>query len=89
MKDWRFMPQESDWCETRMRFTEDKDHLHNLVDIPMYYAPELLIEPEDDKARDDLYDEAPGLKYAYGYNADQGDTGIWLKMKQYYNNRPH
>lgn len=79
MKDWRFMPHESDWCEMRMQYTEDASLLHALLNVPVYYAPELLIEPEDDQARDKVFAEAPGMEYAYGYNAKMGDTGIAFK----------
>lgn len=84
MKDWRFMPQESDWCEMRMKYTGDAWELERLFNVPVYYAPEMLIEPDDDKARDDVWDVAPGNKYAYGYNKDMGDTNLWLKLKNYY-----
>lgn len=56
IKDWRFMPQESDWAENRMKFTQEKHDLFCLMDIPITHAPELMIEPDDSKARDDVWD---------------------------------
>lgn len=81
MKDWRFMPQEADWCEMRMKYTQDVGDLQHLAYIPLYYAPELLIDAEDEKARDDAYENAPGMKYDYGFNTELGDKGIWYKLK--------
>lgn len=81
MKDWRFMPHESDWCEMRMKYTQDEYSLFRLFNVPVYYAPEMLIAPEDSQAQDDVWEEAPGMKYAYGYNKDMGDKGIWHKTK--------
>lgn len=80
MKDWKFMPQEADWCETRMKYTQDKSHLHCLTNVPTYYASEMLIEPDDDQARDDVFATAPGMKFAPGFNKDQGDTNISFKQ---------
>lgn len=87
MKDWRFMPIEPDWAEMRMKYTQDANLVHNYLNIPVMYASELYIEPEDDQAREDVYDEAPGMKFAYGYNEDMGDTGIMFKVKKYFSNR--
>lgn len=81
MKDWKFMPQEPDWGEARMKYTHYAYELHCLLDIPNFEAPELLISPDDQKARDDLYDEAPGNRRAYGYDPELGDTGLLFKNK--------
>lgn len=77
------MPHEDDWNEMRMKYTQDARLLDTYMNIPVHYATELYIEPEDDKARDDVYDEAPGMKYEYGYNEDVGDTGIMFKMRKF------
>lgn len=71
-----------------MQYTQDANSIKNLLRIPVYYAPELLIQPEDDKARDDVYEEAPGMKFAYGYNVEMGDTGILFKDKVVHPKKP-
>lgn len=82
MKDWRVQPTEDAWCEMRMNYTQEAPRLRFLTNVPVYYAPELLLDPELEKIRDDLILEAPGEEYAYGYNTDLGDTNVLLKSKQ-------
>lgn len=81
MKDWKFMPLEPDWGEARMKYTQDAHDLYCLLDIPNFEAPELIISPDDKKARDDLYEAAPGIRRAYGYDPELGDKGLLLKNK--------
>lgn len=78
MKDWDLM-YEWDWCEMRMRFTEEKSDLMNYFNIPRFEVPELTTDPEDWKKWADIYYEAPGMKYATGYNQDMGDKGLLFK----------
>lgn len=80
LKDWR-LPKEWDWCEARQRFTHDKPDLMNYFNVPRYDVPELLRSAEDSKAFRDIWYNAPGMKFAYGYNEDQGDQGTLLKNK--------
>lgn len=80
MKDWR-LETEWDWCEFRMRYTEDKPTLMNYFNVPRFDAEELLWAPEDVIAWRRIWFNAPGMKYTTGYNADMGDTGILTKNK--------
>lgn len=87
MKDWRY-PNEWEWCEMRMRFTDEKPDLMNYFNVPRFDVPELTTSPEDSKKFNDIWYNAPGMKYRYGYNEDVGDTGILTKntMKNGYIN---
>jgi NADH dehydrogenase (ubiquinone) 1 alpha subcomplex subunit 10 len=78
MKDWR-MPTEWDWCEMRMRFTDGKCDLMNYFNVPRFDVPELITQPDDHKKWYDIWFNAPGMKYSYGFNKDMGDTGFLTK----------
>lgn len=80
MKDWRYA-NEWEWCEMRMRFTYDKWELMNYFNVPRFDVPELVMTAEDNKAWNDAWYDAPGMKYAPGYNEDMGDTGMLFKSK--------
>jgi NADH dehydrogenase (ubiquinone) 1 alpha subcomplex subunit 10 len=80
MKDWRIMT-EWEWCERRMQYTSDKCDIMNYFNIPRFDVPELVRNADEAKILRDVYDEAPGMQYAYGYNQDMGDTGILTKTK--------
>jgi NADH dehydrogenase (ubiquinone) 1 alpha subcomplex subunit 10 len=80
MKDWR-IPTEWEWCEMRMRFTDEKCTLMNNFGIPRFDVPELTRSPEDSKIWRDVWFTAPGMNYLTGYNADMGDTGLITKTK--------
>ncbi|XP_037916883.1 NADH dehydrogenase [ubiquinone] 1 alpha subcomplex subunit 10, mitochondrial [Hermetia illucens] len=80
MKDWRF-PKEWDWCEARMLFAHQKHELMNYFNVPRYDVPELLRSPEDSKIWREVWYNAPGMKYDYGYNEDMGDSGLLTKTK--------
>lgn len=80
MKDWR-MAGEWDWCEMRMRFTDEKCDLMNYFNVPRFDVPELTRSPEDSKAWRDVWYNAPGMKYSYGYNEDVGDKNLLTKSK--------
>lgn len=80
MKDWR-LPNEWEWCEMRMRFTDEKSDLMNYFNVPRFDVPELTDNADDSRAWHDAWFSAPGMKYAYGYNEDQGDTGLLTKSK--------
>jgi NADH dehydrogenase (ubiquinone) 1 alpha subcomplex subunit 10 len=80
MKDWR-LPDEWAWCELRMRWTDEKCNLMNYFNVPRFDVPELMTTADDEKAFMDVWREAPGMKYRYGYNADMGDTGILTKTE--------
>ena len=78
MKDWR-LPNEWEWCEMRMRFTDEKCDLMNYFNVPRFDVPELTTNPDDMKIFREVWFDAPGMKYAYGYNEDMGDKGILTK----------
>lgn len=78
MQDWRH-PDEWAWCELRMRFTREKPDLMNYFNVPRFDVPELMTVADDVKAFNDVWGEAPGMKYSYGYNADMGDKNLLTK----------
>lgn len=49
VKDWRFMPKEIDWAEARVEYTNNKHLLMSNMDLPIYYCPEMLVQPDDAK----------------------------------------
>lgn len=82
MKDWR-LPNEWEWCEMRQRFTNEKCDLMNYFNVPRFDVPELITQPDDHKVWHDLWFNAPGMKYSYGYNKDMGDTGLLTKKQPF------
>lgn len=80
MKDWR-LANEWEWCEMRMRFTSEKSNLMNYFNVPRFDVPELMMDADDSKAWSEVWFDAYGMKYATGYNADAGDTGLLTKSK--------
>lgn len=64
LKDWR-LPKEGDWCEVRMRFTDDKPDLMNYFNVPRYDVPELLRSAEDGKLWRDVW-----------FNVSEGVTSV-------------
>jgi len=80
LKQWR-LPKEWDWCETRMTYANEKADLMNLFNVPRFDVPELIRSGADSKIWHDVWFDAPGMKYAYGYNEDMGDTGLITKNK--------
>lgn len=87
MKDWKWLAHESEWSEARINYTSAACDISVLLHIPFFEAPEMLIEPEHSKPREDLWTEALGWEFAYGYDKGKGDTGLLLKNKKYYGNR--
>lgn len=57
MRDWRFFRTEADWCEIRMKYTDDRHITHSYVDLPLFHCPDLVIQPEDSMVRDRIYEE--------------------------------
>lgn len=80
MADWRLMYEE-DWCERRQQYTTFKMELMNYFNVPRFEAPELMTDPDDFDIWYEKWFNAPGMKFAYGYNKDQGDTGILMRDK--------
>lgn len=80
LKQWR-LPKEWDWCEIRMTYANEKPELMNSFNVPRLDVPELLRSGSDSKIWHDVWFNAPGMKYADGYNEDMGDTGLITKTK--------
>jgi len=80
MKDWRRIDK-WDWNNWRQRFTTNRMRLECLLNVPANYCPELQIDGEDYKVFERVWHEAPGQRYAKGFNAEMGDTGLLLKLK--------
>lgn len=78
MKDWRVYT-EWDWCEKRMLYTNEKCDLMNYFNVPRFDVPELIRTADDSKKWREVWFNAPGMKYQYGYNADMGDSGLLTK----------
>lgn len=74
IKDWR-LEKDWDYCEARILYCNQKADLMNYFNVPRFDVPELLRSPEDSKIFHEVWNDAPGMKYAKGYNADMGDTG--------------
>jgi hypothetical protein len=53
----------------------------NYFNVPRFEAPELMTDPDDFDIWYEKWFNAPGMKFAYGYNKDQGDTGILMRDK--------
>ena len=51
MKDWR-LPREMEWAEQRALYTNYKNYLMNLFNIPRFDVPELITNADDGYARD-------------------------------------
>lgn len=80
MKDWR-LEKDWDYCEQRILYCNEKCDLMNYFNVPRLDVPELLRSPEESKVFHEVWNNAPGSKYAYGYNADMGDKGLLTKLK--------
>jgi len=79
LEDWRRI-DEWEWNNSRRMFSNEQETLMQYVNIPAVSCPEILINGEDMKVYDRVMMDAPGNKYAKGYNADAGDDGILFKM---------
>lgn len=54
MKDWR-LPQEWDWCEKRMLYTNEKSDLMNYFNVPRFDVPELVRTADEAKKLRDVW----------------------------------
>ncbi|XP_059484761.1 NADH dehydrogenase [ubiquinone] 1 alpha subcomplex subunit 10, mitochondrial [Neocloeon triangulifer] len=79
LRDWRDLANEWDWHKYRQLYADKRDWLETFFNVPIHTAPELLIDGDDAWVYHNAIDNAPGNKFEKGYNADQGDKGIWLK----------
>ena len=66
MKDWRF-PLESDWCEHRIKYCNEKYALMNLFNIPRFDVPELLRDADEGKQWRDVWFDV-NCKFQYLIN---------------------
>ena len=73
---------EWEWCEKRMEYTNDRDDLIHYCNIPRYDVPELILTADDSEVLDNVYNEAPGMEFAAGFNASMGDSGVLTKTMQ-------
>jgi NADH dehydrogenase (ubiquinone) 1 alpha subcomplex subunit 10 len=78
MKDWRIMT-ESEWCEKRIEYTNDKSDIMNYFNVPRFDVPELIRDADDAWILHNTYLDAPGMRFQEGYNKDMGDSGILTK----------
>jgi len=79
LEDWRRI-DEWDWNNSRRMFSTEQETLMQYANIPAISCPEILIDGEDIKVYDKVMNNAPGNKYAKGFNADAGDHGVLFKM---------
>jgi len=79
MSDWR-RQDKWDWNSSRYKFSNDQDVLLQYFNVPATTCGEINYPPEDYNLRDRIWREAPGQKYAKGYNADMGDKGLLFKL---------
>ncbi|XP_066262639.1 NADH dehydrogenase [ubiquinone] 1 alpha subcomplex subunit 10, mitochondrial [Euwallacea similis] len=80
LKDWR-QEFEEDWACLRYKYADQKDYLMAGFNVPDYDCPELLVDAMDIKACDAVMDEAPGNRYAPGFNINMGDKSWLFKYK--------
>nr|CAG4648639.1 EOG090X05NZ [Polyphemus pediculus] len=79
LKDWRRF-DDADWNQHRRIFTTKQDLLVRALDIPAVSCPDLMMDGEDIKEYERIVLNAPGNKYAKGYNTDMGDKGVLFKL---------
>jgi len=78
LSDW-WMPDEWGWCAQRQQYTKNAYQIIQWMNIPDFSVPELVISADDHKVWNDAWFSAPGMKYAKGFNEDQGDAFILTK----------
>lgn len=81
--DWR-LDDEEEWAVARNQYADNKADLMNYFNVPRFDVPELVTDADDHKHATDILNEAPGEKFARGYNASQGDTNLLFKFDKYY-----
>lgn len=80
LADW-LLPDETSWCTKRMLYTLKKAWIMQWINVPTTSVPELLASADEMKKFNDVWNNAPGMKYAKGFNADAGDQFIALKIR--------
>jgi len=79
LQDWRRI-DEWDWNNSRRMFSTEQETLLQYTNIPAVSCPEIVIDGEDMKAYEKVMMNAPGNKYAKGFNVEAGDQGVLFKM---------
>uniref|UniRef100_A0A4Y7NNP2 NADH dehydrogenase [ubiquinone] 1 alpha subcomplex subunit 10, mitochondrial n=1 Tax=Simocephalus serrulatus TaxID=117539 RepID=A0A4Y7NNP2_9CRUS len=79
MKDWRRYDK-WDWNNNRQKFTHDQEFILRYLNVPAIQCPEIIIPGEDYKVFENVLADAPGSKYAKGFNSDMGDKGMLFKL---------
>jgi len=79
LEDWRRVDA-WDWNNSRRMFSSHRETMMNFLNVPAISYPELLIDGEDMKVFEKVMLNAPGNKYAKGFNAEVGDSGLLFKM---------
>nr|CAG4638432.1 EOG090X05NZ [Cyclestheria hislopi] len=79
MADWRHR-YDADWDEARLVFNNEQVTLEQHLEIPAVNCPEILVSGEDFQKFSNIWFNAPGNKYAPGFNRDMGDS-VLLKLK--------
>merc|ERR1712137_1116291 len=77
--NWRRI-DEWDWNNSRRMFSTEQETLLQYTNIPAMSCPEIVIDGEDMKAYEKVMMNAPGNKYAKGFNVEAGDQGVLFKM---------
>lgn len=81
--DWR-LPDEEEWAAVRHEFADGKYGLMSYFNVPRFDVPELVLDAEDAFQMKEVYNTAPGNKYAKGFNVAAGDSGLLFKYGKYY-----
>lgn len=79
MKDWRRYDK-WDWNTHRHKFTHEQEIMLGKFDAIAFDCPDILVSGSDYKIFDTVISEAPGNKFAKGFNADMGDKGLLFKL---------
>lgn len=66
------------WANARKKFVYKEDIL-KLFNLPLLYAPEMLVDAEDASDFIMAWKNFPGNRYREGYNPDMGDKGLFFK----------
>ncbi|XP_077282997.1 NADH dehydrogenase (ubiquinone) subunit ND-42 [Arctopsyche grandis] len=80
LSDWNFI-NDQDMSDHRLYFTNDRQQFLTFFCVPRFDVPEMIIPGEDVVEMERILGERPG-QYAYGFNADMGDTNLLFNDKR-------
>lgn len=80
--DWR-LPDEEEWAAVRREYADDKYGLMCYFNVPRFDVPELVVDAEEIFQMKQIYLDAPGERFARGFNASAGDSGLLFKIGSY------